>query len=123
MSRGAVVAAAWVALGAGCGVEPRTPLPCDVQQVLSDNCWLCHGDELMFGAFVHLRTWEDVQGASLDMPGRRVWEVMGIRINSEDEPMPPRGVGELSAQDRAVLDAWIAMEAPPAPPGESCTIP
>ena len=101
-----------IALLIGCGDDDDTPLPCDVDTVIEDNCRLCHNSDLDFGAPMALESWEDTQDLAPTDDSIRVWELMQVRVHSPGSPMPPAGVGELTAADLATLDAWFDASAP-----------
>ncbi len=84
-----------------------------MEQVVADECRLCHNAKLEFGAPMPLLTWEDTQETAPTDPQREVWEVMEIRVGSATSPMPPGGVGDFTTDERAVLDAWFQAGAPP----------
>ena len=97
-----------------CG-DDDTPLPCDVDAVLKRACRLCHGEPTAFGAPMRLVSWEDTQRPAVTDDTLAVWELTEVRVHSTVRPMPPRGNGELSAAELAVLDAWFAAGAPEGP--------
>lgn len=95
---------------------PETGLPCDVEQVLADNCQSCHAAEPRYGAPMPLMTWEDVQAASVTDPTQTVAERMLVRV--ADGSMPPSG--ELSPDELETLTHWLGHSAPRAGAGEGC---
>lgn len=103
---------------AACG-EPSTPLPCEVDQVLEDKCRICHGAEVEFGAPMSLVDWEDTQ-AGAPTTDQRVWEEVRDRVRDTGDPMPPRGLPALTADERAILEAWFAAGAPPGDDAQAC---
>jgi uncharacterized membrane protein len=111
----AAITLAWLA--AGCPAESETPLPCDVDQVLADKCRQCHGSPVEFGAPIELIAWEDTQ-ATID--SEQVWKIMERRVHATVEPMPPRGLPTLTAEELAILDAWFDGGAPPRAADLSC---
>lgn len=102
---------------AGCG--EAQPLPCDVEAVVADKCGLCHGERTDFGAPMSLTTWDDFHAGAPSGDGI-TWEVVRTRLDDADNPMPPDGLPPLTVDDRAVLDAWFAADAPPREAGVSC---
>ena len=98
-------------------------IPCDVAEVLRDNCLGCHGDPPVAGAPMPLTTWEHIQAPAASDESVRVYEMMNVRINSETAPMPPPSEGALGDEDKAVLNEWLAASAPAATAGDSCTGP
>ena len=65
-----------------------TPIPCDVQNVVANNCHTCHGATPIGGA-IRLMTFEDFHKPSpfygptkLMDPNKQVYEVAKIRINN-----------------------------------------
>ncbi|MFW6050070.1 MAG: hypothetical protein ACODAU_02780 [Myxococcota bacterium] len=109
--------------GATDGGRPSTgstALPCEVEAALDSICRDCHGTTPRFGAPMSLMTWEDVHEPAVTDEDTDVYELMGARINSESDPMPPPQWGELEPQHEAALEAWIAEGAPARDEGETC---
>ncbi|MDD9935437.1 MAG: hypothetical protein OXT09_17645 [Myxococcales bacterium] len=91
--------------GDGDGPAAGAPdvLPCDVAEVVVNNCLRCHGDEPIGGA-IKLVTHEDWHRASpLYDPDKMVYEVAQIRINNGEMPQG----ATMSESDLEVLDAWL----------------
>src|SRR5262245_57560588 len=89
-------------------IAGSTPLPCDVDTVLANNCRSCHARPPQFGAPMPLLTWEDTQGPSKEDASKKIYERMGARIHDDANPMPPSPNARLSAADTATIDAWVA---------------
>ena len=125
--------ASWLALAiavASCGTEsgalPRdggkadqatrasgaSPLPCDVDDVLTARCRQCHASPPLYGSPMPLVTYEDLHTASPSDPSTPVFARMGARIHADTKPMPPSPSARLDASELRVLDAWIAAGAP-----------
>jgi hypothetical protein len=106
--------------GSGGTATGSTPFPCDVGTVLASKCWSCHGDETQFGAPMRLTSWESVH-ATYGEENTPVYQRVQARIHDTASPMPPLNNPRLSAEEKAILDAWVAQGAPPgngcAPPG------
>ncbi len=96
----------------GCEPSPeRQPLPCDVAEVLSDKCGLCHNENLDFGAPMPLLDWQDVQGNSMTS-GRPIWQEIEIRTHNQADPMPPVGQPSINFDEHDVLDKWARAGGP-----------
>jgi hypothetical protein len=111
----------------GMGAVPPTgtPLPCNVERIVRDNCGGCHGTSLLFGAPIQLVTHEDFTRSytaqtTTSAKGQtlKVYELSRMRINATSSPMPPGGA--LAAADHSVLDAWLAGGATARTAGEIC---
>lgn len=89
-----------------------TPLPCDVETVIAQNCRSCHGATPQFGAPMSLVSWEDLQAPAKTNSAKKVYELVGVRIHDDAHPMPQPPNARLSAADSATLDTWIAAGAP-----------
>jgi hypothetical protein len=87
-------------------------LPCDVNQILVDNCQKCHAATPSFGAPIPLVTLADLRANAKLTPGKKVFEQIGVRIHDDASPMPQPPNARLGAADLATLDAWIAGGAP-----------
>jgi len=82
-------------------------MPCDVANVVVNNCHKCHGAEPIGGA-IRLVTPDDWQKQSpLFDPTKKVYEVARVRL--ADGTMPQGSV--LAAEDLATLDGWLAAGA------------
>jgi len=86
-------------------------LPCDVQEFLDANCWMCHDASPSFGAPMPLATRTDFEVPATSDPTEAVHERVLARITDPAEPMPATGM--LPADQRAVLEDWIADGRPP----------
>jgi hypothetical protein len=100
-------AAGGVAGGGGTG----NGLPCDVNAILLAKCQTCHGNPLMSGP-MPLITWNDLQATSPVYSGVKIAERVKARIHNTASPMPPATRPQLTAQELAVLDAYLDAGAP-----------
>lgn len=102
-------------LGAeGCaGPEAPATVPQAVADVLAERCVECHASAPVSGAPMALSTYDALHAAAVTQPARPVYEVVADRIHDAARPMPPSG--QLSADEQAILDGWIAEGAPPGP--------
>lgn len=96
--------------------QPNQPstgpgLPCDVREALESRCWTCHG-ATPEGAPMSLVTYENFQAPAASDPDRPVHELALERIHDTENPMPPRQREQLSADQKAALDAWLTQGAP-----------
>ncbi|HEX6243164.1 MAG TPA: hypothetical protein VFZ61_19760 [Polyangiales bacterium] len=83
---------------------------CEVKALLDAKCVDCHDGEGTAGAPMALDSYASTQSSAPLSQGKRVYEAIGERIHDSQRPMPP--ANDLSAQQLAVLDAWIAAGAP-----------
>jgi hypothetical protein len=112
--------------GNGSTEQPTgTPLPCNVERVVTNNCGACHGTRLLGGAPMRLMTQEDftrdytaVTTASVKGQMFKVYELARMRINDMRAPMPPGGA--MPEPDHTALDAWLAAGATARATGETC---
>jgi hypothetical protein len=91
-----------------------TPLPPEIVDVLERRCWKCHSDPVQNYAPMPLVSWQDVQAPRHETNPDPVYVVIGARIHSERFPMPPEREPQLTDDELATLDAWIAECAPAA---------
>lgn len=90
------------------GTEPLADgLPCDVAQVLHDNCTSCHGQTPQVGATVTLLTRDDLMA---DFKGKVVAALSVERMRADVKFMPPDGA--LPDDQIAILEQWIAQGMP-----------
>ena len=93
-------------------------LPCAVDTVLAQSCRNCHGKVPTQGAPMALVTLADLHQPSFSDPQKPVYVVLGVRIHSDQLPMPPTPNPRLGAADLATLDAWVMGGGKAAGPGE-----
>lgn len=96
--------------GGGGGGGDQSGIPCEVAQVLADQCLSCHGSKLAGGAPMSLVTYEDLAATSSVDPAMTVAERSLVRMKSAGDPMPPGGAA--AAAEIAALEAWIAADMP-----------
>lgn len=96
-------------------------LPCDVDQVLTNNCRKCHTDPPSYGSPMPLKTYADLMAPSYSDPSAPIYKMIEKRIHGDPTRMPPNPNPPLSDPDTKVLDDWIAAGAPPAAAGDSCS--
>ena len=89
-----------------------TGLPCDVQTVLQNNCWSCHGAKPLSGVPMSLVTRADLMTASKSEATKTYGQVSLQRIVSTTSPMPPLPAAPLAAADVATLTAWVDANYP-----------
>ncbi len=85
-------------------------LPCDVQDVLAANCWMCHDTAPKFGAPMPLASVQDFLVPSPTDLAQTVSDTTLLRIHDPANGMPPSG--QLADADLAVLTDWIEAGAP-----------
>lgn len=83
-------------------------LPCDVAAIVESKCQNCHAAQPVYGAPMPLVTAADFQKAAKTDPAKKVYELVGTRIHSDQAPMPPPPNMVLDAAELATMDAWIA---------------
>jgi uncharacterized membrane protein len=97
-------------------LQGHTALPAEVNAVLDAKCHACHSDPPRNYAPMPITTWEQVQDfAPTHTDGPAIYELIGKRIHDDKFPMPPIRQPQLTDEERATLDAWIAQCAPPGP--------
>lgn len=131
-SSGRRIVGAFVLAIAGCGpLAVDTPdagalvaepgrIPPDVAEVLKLRCQPCHSDPPQRYAPMPIVTWEQLHGPSPSDPERSVFEMVELRVGSDEFPMPPKESPELDAitdVQRELLLRWVAQGAPAEPPG------
>ncbi len=83
-------------------------LPCEVERIVRDACWECHGTTPLYGAPMSLLAASDFHRKSVTKPAERVYERVLARTHDANARMPPPPKKPLGASDLAVLDGWIA---------------
>jgi hypothetical protein len=118
--------------GVPCDPLPATgDIPCDVFKVIHGVCNRCHQDPPLAGAPFPLLSYEDTQ-MPYDTHGKLRYQRMHEVIQPDGSPhMPFKStvivVPELTPEQFATLDAWLACPTPTAQgqgcecPGEGCT--
>ena len=91
---------------AGGSSLPALGLPCEIQRILKDKCQTCHGDPVA-GAPMPLVSWANLQAESASKAGEKIWQRMRTRIMDTEKPMPPAARPQLSASDKATLEAYL----------------
>jgi cytochrome c5 len=92
---------------------------CKVKPVFEKHCTSCHDGEGTAGApkDVALLTHADWKKTSPGFPDKKIFERAGVRMKASQKPMPP--TGGVSAEEQALVDAWIAAGAPGSD-GDTC---
>jgi hypothetical protein len=86
-----------------------TGLPCDVQAVLADRCWSCHGAPPSGGAPMSLMTYGDLMRS--DANGSRYIDRAITRMQDSAKPMPPLPAAAATTTEISTLQAWVAAGA------------
>lgn len=102
----------------GAGAGQPTGLPCDVAEILAQNCQSCHASTPKFGAPMPLVTRADLLAAPPTTEAATVGEALVGRISDPAEPMPPPPEAPLDPATKAVLEAYVAAGMPESE--ESC---
>ncbi len=105
--------------GSGAGAKSGAGLPCDVAEVVSSRCSLCHGAKPAYGAPMALVKAADFQGKATD--GRALLDVIKEKVNATDprNRMPPTSATALSQDELSLLNDWLDQGAPGS--SETCT--
>lgn len=98
-------------IGTG-GMNAGNALPCDVDDVVTAKCQLCHTSPPKFGAPMPLVTADDFAAPAKSNPAKKVSDLVKVRIHDPVSPMPPPPNGPLDSMSMATMDAWLAMGAP-----------
>jgi hypothetical protein len=98
-------------------------VPCDVADVVSNNCTTCHAATPKFGAPMPLMAQADFQAPAKSDPTKKVYQVMPERLNAVDitRRMPPASGNALPAAGLAALNTWLTGGAQPVATG-GCAI-
>ena len=104
------VAAAGFALAAMAASAQAPPTWAGVGPILAENCIGCHGGNHPTG--LDLRTYESTLRGSnrggMVIPGNPDQSVLMLRITGAVTPRMPRSAPPLSAEEIALIAAWIA---------------
>lgn len=76
-------------------------LPCDVAQVLANNCWSCHGTTPTKDAAISLATYADL----MKQKGSKTYAQ--VSLDQIHAGSMPKG-GGLSDADKATFEAWVS---------------
>lgn len=83
-------------------------MPCDVLQVLKENCQSCHGEPLKNNATVRLLTRADLMAQSSLYPDQRVADRVIVRMGSSGgQQMPPVPTSAVSLSDQFKVLNWV----------------
>jgi Copper type II ascorbate-dependent monooxygenase, C-terminal domain len=95
---------------------------CDVEPLVQTHCQSCHGAKQLYGAPMPLLSATDFQASSKTDSSTTVLAQAKLRLHDATRPMPPSSSPspQLSSDDLAKLDAWLA-EGAPAGSAQSCT--
>ena len=96
-------------------------LPCNVKQILTENCVSCHGVAPQFGAPMPLVSNTNFTAPAVTDPMRSVGELVLERVSDSARPMPPAPYDRLEADEVSVLSSWINGGAQPS--DEVCETP
>lgn len=87
-------------------------LPCDVEALLATRCRTCHGEIPTGDSPMSLVTRQDLlQPGRIDQ-SKTIAEISLQRMRSATKPMPPAPGTPASADEIAIMEAWIAAGAP-----------
>lgn len=85
-------------------------LPCDVIGALQNKCFTCHGNKPTAGSPMSLTSYDSLTAPAKSDPAKTVIQLSIERMKSTTAPMPPGGGA--SADEIAVLEAWVAAGMP-----------
>jgi mono/diheme cytochrome c family protein len=87
---------------------------CDIEPLVQAHCQSCHGTKQLYGAPMPLMAASDFQAKSNTDASTTVLAQAMLRLHDPKRPMPPSSSPspQLSADDLAKLDAWLAQGAP-----------
>jgi mono/diheme cytochrome c family protein len=93
--------------GGGPGVTtPLTDLPCEVESMLANRCWSCHGPTPLAG-LPSLTTVAALRAPSRTDASKTNAELALGRMQNDVLPMPPAPAARATAADVEVLTAWV----------------
>lgn len=95
-------------------------IPCEIQQILADDCGECHGDPPIYGAPMSLHDYDAFQVPAGSDVSRSVWEVALERIDDPQRPMPP--FDEMATDHRDALRSWLQAGAPRSDEAGTCDL-
>jgi mono/diheme cytochrome c family protein len=90
----------------GAPVAQANILPCGVSKIMVNSCQSCHGATPIGGAPMALVTFDDFHKPANTQPTRKVYELVKERVHDKMRPMPP--IGELTTDELAAIDNWVA---------------
>jgi mono/diheme cytochrome c family protein len=88
------------------GTGASSDLPCEVESVLSAQCWGCHGSTPPAG-LPALNSVAALRAPARIDPSKTSAELALVRMQSDAAPMPPAPATRATANDIAVLAAWV----------------
>jgi mono/diheme cytochrome c family protein len=98
--------------------DPMSPVDagsasfCEVAALLRENCSMCHGAALAFGAPMQLVSWDDLAAEAPRTRGRNTRELALERIKSDASPMPPAPLARVSPAEIELFERWVKAGAP-----------
>jgi hypothetical protein len=88
-------------------------IPCDLQDVIASKCTKCHGDTPNYSAPMSLTSYANFTSPSEEDADTKIYELVKERINkSGSGHMPPSNQPQLTASEKATLNAWLDEGAP-----------
>jgi cytochrome c5 len=95
----------------GAPVAAASGLPCNIEKIVAAKCVACHADPPV-GAPTALTKQVYWQQTANKAKPKKYFEAAQVRVNSADDPMPPRTSPQLSADEKTALNAWLNAGAP-----------
>lgn len=106
-----MLAIAWLSAagpsGAKTGVLPTAPSFADVQDIIISRCSMCHTSEPVWAGIAAAPGGVRLDNAEQIKLHARLIGIYAVRSHA----MPPGNVSEISADDRRILEAWLAADA------------
>ena len=93
------------------GTTLANDLPCEVETVLAARCWGCHGSPPVTG-LPSLISVAALQAPTRSDPTRTTADLALTRMQNDAAPMPPAPAARATADEIAVLTAWVASGYP-----------
>jgi hypothetical protein len=103
------------------GTVADTGLPCDVQTLLSNTCWACHGTTPLQAGMPSLVTRANLMAPSAASSSQTYAQRAVARMQSTTLPMPPAPATPATAAQVATLSNWIAAGYPTGSCGTTTT--
>jgi hypothetical protein len=98
--------------GGSSGSTVASDLPCEVANLLSSKCLLCHGTRLAGGAPMSLTNYAQMTANAISDPTKTMAEVAVSRMMNTTAPMPPVGYPPATSAEIAALQNWISAGYP-----------
>jgi mono/diheme cytochrome c family protein len=98
--------------GGSSGSAVASDLPCDVANLLSSKCLVCHGARPAGGAPMSLTNYAQMTAPAISDPTKTMAVVAVSRMMNTTAPMPPVGYPQATSAEIASLQNWISAGYP-----------